>query len=462
MKKIFAVLLFLLMSAGVFAQRNSASQNVSAPQNISAPQKYALVIGNAAYTGLASLKNPVNDANDIASALEELGFTVDKVLDGGLDDMERAVQRLKNRLSVSKNTYGFLFYAGHGVQSGGSNYLIPVGANILNENSLRERAVSVQWALAELNDAGNELNVIVLDACRDNPFDWARGRGGSRGLSVVSNQPADSILVYATSAGSVAADGEGRNGLFTSQLLNNIKTPGMDVNDIFRQTGADVSQASNRRQIPAIYSQFFGRAYLNPKPIETAPQPVETAIAQPVPAPQPAPAQPVQPARPAPPAAPVQPVQPDKPEKVRVPAEDKAAKLWSVGASVGTTFSAPWFVGTVSGTLAPFKNSFLDVGVDIGLVSGLSNVDYYSFYPFIHYAVFVPFNETGGWYAGAGVGYMLATYQLLGSSEINENIFAVDFSTGVIIINMFNISYTLRTDFASASNKISVGYIKRF
>ena len=177
MKKIFAVLLFLLMSAGVFAQRNSASQNVSAPQNISAPQKYALVIGNAAYTGLASLKNPVNDANDIAAALQDLGFTVDKVLDGGLDDMERAVQRLKNRLSVSKNTYGFFFYAGHGVQSGGLNYLIPVGANILNENSLRERAVSVQWALAELNDAGNELNVIVLDACRDNPFDWARGRG---------------------------------------------------------------------------------------------------------------------------------------------------------------------------------------------------------------------------------------------------------------------------------------------
>jgi len=199
MKK-FALLITLIffLVASVFAQ-----------------QKYALVIGNGAYSdGLNKLNNPVNDANDVSAALQSLGFTVDKVLNGNLNQMESAIMRLKNLLSVSKNSYGFFFYAGHGVQSGGENYLIPVGANIPSENFLRDRAVSVQAMLAELNDAGNELNVIVLDACRDNPFSWKRS--GSRGLTVVANQPADSIIVYATSADSTAADGTGRNGLFTS------------------------------------------------------------------------------------------------------------------------------------------------------------------------------------------------------------------------------------------------------
>jgi len=253
MKKLFVVL-FFLAAALSFAQ-----------------QKYALVIGNGNYTGLSRLANPVNDANDMTAALQGLGFTVDKVLDGNLDQIENAIIRLKNRLSVSKNSYGFFFYAGHGVQSNGVNYLIPVGASISTENSLRDRAVSVQWALSELNDAGNDLNVVVLDACRDNPFAWARS--GSRGLSVISNQPADSIVVYATSAGSTAADGTGRNGLFTAQLFKNIATPGLEANEIFRRTGADVAQASNRQQIPAVYNQFFGNAYFGSVPVVSAPSP---------------------------------------------------------------------------------------------------------------------------------------------------------------------------------------------
>ena len=272
MKKIavFITLTFIL-AAALFAQ-----------------QKFALVIGNGNYTSIGKLNNPVNDANDVSAVLQGLGFNVDKVLDASLDQMESSIMRLKNRLSVSKNSYGFLFYAGHGVQSGGENYLIPVGANIPSENSLRDRAINVQWALAELNDAGNELNVVVLDACRDNPFSWKRS--GNRGLSVVANQPADSIIVYATSAGSTAADGNGRNGLFTSYLLNNLKTPDLAVDEIFKRTGADVARASNRTQIPAIYSQYFDTAYFGNKPtaaaaaqpqqITTQPQQITT---QPVP-----------------------------------------------------------------------------------------------------------------------------------------------------------------------------------
>jgi hypothetical protein len=244
MKKLFLVLCILAGCSLVYAQ-----------------QKYALVIGNGNYTALGRLKNPVNDAEDVSATLSALGFNVDKVLDGDLDTMENAIMRLKSRLSATRNSYGFLFFAGHGVQSNGVNYLIPVGANIPSAGFLRDRTVSVQAMLNELNDAGNELNVVVLDACRDNPFNWARS--GSRGLTVIENQPADSIVVYATSAGSTALDGEGRNGLFTSHLLNNLQTPGLEVKEIFNRTGEDVIAASNRQQIPAVYIQFFGNAYFD-------------------------------------------------------------------------------------------------------------------------------------------------------------------------------------------------------
>jgi hypothetical protein len=226
-----------------------------------AQEKYALVIGNGAYSSITKLNNPVNDANDMKAALESLGFRVEGLLNANRVQMEEAVERFKNKLRGSKTSYGFLFYAGHGVQSNGENYLIPVDADIRSESYLRDRAVSVQAVLDELNAAGNGLNVVVLDACRDNPFSWKRS--GSRGLQVVSNQPADSIIVYATGAGSTAADGEGRNGLFTSQLLKNLKTPGLEINEVFRLTGGEVARASEGRQRPAVYNQFYGTAYLS-------------------------------------------------------------------------------------------------------------------------------------------------------------------------------------------------------
>ena len=231
------------------------------------PQKFALVIGNGAYRNISRLNNPVNDANDMEAVLSELGFSVDKVLNGNLDEIENAIIQFRDRLSVTKNIYGFFFFAGHGVQSNGENYLIPVDANIQSEGNLRVRAVSVQAMLDDLNDAENELNIVVLDACRDNPFGWSRS--GSRGLAIVGRQPADSIVVYATSVGSAAQDGDGKNGLFTSHLLNNIVTPGIDVNEVFRRTMGDVVRASENRQRPAIYSQFSEIAYLGSAPSVT-------------------------------------------------------------------------------------------------------------------------------------------------------------------------------------------------
>ena len=266
MKKLFVVLLITL-AAGVYSQQNAA------------PQKYALVIGNGTYANFGSLRNAVNDANDVADALQGLGFTVDKLLNGNLNQMENAAIRLKSRLSGSRNSYGFLFYAGHGVQLDGVNYLIPADANIPDRNFLRDRTVSVQAVLDMLNEAGNALNIVVLDACRDFPATWSRT--ANRGLAVIPNPPADSIIMFATGPGQTASDGAGRNGLFTQHLLSNLKTPGLEVTEVFRKTGADVARASERQQLPAMNISFYETAYLGSRPVASAP-------VQPTPAPTPA------------------------------------------------------------------------------------------------------------------------------------------------------------------------------
>jgi len=223
-------------------------------------RKVALVIGNGNYNDLGRLNNPPNDARDMATALRSIGFEVDTVIDGSLRQMEQAVVRMSDRLSSGTDTTGFFFYAGHGVQSDGTNYLIPAGASIPSEDFLSERALSAQVVLNIMQRAGNDLNVVVLDACRDNPFSWSRS--GTRGLSAVSSQPPGSIIAYATSAGSTAQDGTGRNGVFTAELLKHITEPGVDIDDVFDLTAQGVMEQTGNRQIPAVYKQFFGSAYL--------------------------------------------------------------------------------------------------------------------------------------------------------------------------------------------------------
>jgi hypothetical protein len=245
--------------------------------------RYALVIGNGNYTELGKLKNPANDAHDIGEALKNLGFQVDSMTDADLPAMEDAVLRLGSRLSTAKDCIGFFYYAGHGVQSNGINYLIPADAHIPAEAFLKTRALAAQEVLDVLKEAKNQLNIVVLDACRDNPFSWARS--GTRGLSVVSAQPPGSILVYATSSGSVAQDGTGRNGIFTEQLLKNIQVPDIDVMEVFKRTGAGVQSASSGSQVPAVYNQYFGTSYLassakpagTPTTVATPATPAESA-----------------------------------------------------------------------------------------------------------------------------------------------------------------------------------------
>ena len=423
-KFILILLLLVLFPVFLFAQQNPGQDTLYTVE-----KKFALVIGNANYVGMSPLANPINDANDIAAVLEHLGFTVDKVLNGSLEQMESAVSRLKDSLSDAENAYGFFFYAGHGVQSGGENFLIPVNANIPSENALRNRAMSVQTVLDDLNDARNGLNVVVLDACRDNPFGWSRS--GSRGLSIVSRQPSDSIIVYATSAGQTASDGTGRNGLFTSHLKNHLATPGLEVSEVFRRTGAEVAQMSRNNQVPAIYSQFFGTAFLGETPSDFKGYITGSGATVIIGG------------------------------GAKVP---EPAKFWSVGASVGSSFAAPWVIGSLHGTIAPFRYSFLELGFDIGFIPGAADVGYYSMYPFAHYALFWPLvmNKIG-LYAGLGGGLMMVFYDFKKEDlDHSENNPVAAITAGANFFNMINVSYTFRTNFTGASNKAAVGYTYRF
>ena len=137
------------------------------------------------------------------------------------------------------------------------------------------------------------------------------------------------------------------------------------------------------------------------------------------------------------------------------------SRLWSIGISAGTAFTAPWIIGTLHGTIAPLRYSFLEIGFDYGMVSGVEDVGYYSFYPFLHYALFVPFVKKGGWHIGTGGGYMIIELDYP-EGAVSKITMAADLITGFNIGNIIDISYTLRTNFKTIENKISAGYTYRF
>jgi formylglycine-generating enzyme required for sulfatase activity len=235
--------------------------------------RYALVIGNSDYGELGQLKNPVNDAADMAAALRRLGFSTELLQNAELPQMEEAVVRFSDKLSRDTHSTGLFYYAGHGVQTQkGENYLIPVHASIPSETFLKTKALLSQAVLDSMQVAGNTLNLVFLDACRNNPFSWARST--TRGLAVVGYQPPGSIIVYATSSGSVAQDGTGRNGVFTGELLKNVETPGIDLDTILNRTAQGVMKATGNQQNPAVYKQYFKTAFLKGSGSQPKPSPV--------------------------------------------------------------------------------------------------------------------------------------------------------------------------------------------
>jgi len=229
-----------------------------------AKARVALVIGNGGYRN-APLANPTNDARAVGDALRRMGFQVVSLENASLRQMNDAVRQFGDAL---QGGVGLFYYAGHGVQVKGRNFLVPVDADIQREDEVPYKAFDVSQVLAKMEAARNPLNIVILDACRNNPFVRAsRGAGG--GLAQM-DAPVGSIVAFATAPGAEAADGASGNGLYTSQLLRFMATPGLKVEDVFKRTRVAVKQASGGRQIPWESTSLEGDFYFEPGAATTA------------------------------------------------------------------------------------------------------------------------------------------------------------------------------------------------
>jgi len=215
--------------------------------------RVALVIGNSQYPLIGKLKNPEHDAKDIAAALRKLQFKVTIKLNVNQEEMETAIAEFGER--IQKNSLGLFYYAGHGVQVNGNNYLIPVHSGIKKTRDIRYKAVDLNLLVDEMAYADNGKNIVILDSCRNNPLPQEKGRNSAKGLAR-TDAPPGTLIAYATSPGSVAIDGEGRNGIYTKYLLENIFTPGIPIEMVFKRVLQGVASDTGRKQIPWMSSSL--------------------------------------------------------------------------------------------------------------------------------------------------------------------------------------------------------------
>lgn len=240
--------------------------------------RVALVIGNAAYAGNASLTNPGNDAKAMSEVLRGLGFTVIEVRDGSKAQMMQAIANIKSTLQ-GKQAIGMLYYAGHGLQVDWRNYMVPIDAKMSKASEVPEQTVDLSQVIDAFKTAGNRMNIVVLDACRDNPF---AGTATGKGLAQL-DAPPGTFLAYATAPGNVAEDGDAKsaNGLYTQFLLQELKRPISKIEDVFKRTRLNVRTASSGRQIPwestSLEEDFFFR---QPSSVVQSPEQLEAQFKQ--------------------------------------------------------------------------------------------------------------------------------------------------------------------------------------
>jgi TPR repeat protein len=325
----FCQLACVMLMLGCSAQRtlspastNAADTTAAAPTTKSAAgsaaksaavtvaeHRVALVIGNGSYSA-SPLLNPVNDARAISEALEVMGFQVTRLENATIKQMSDAARDFGDALQTG--TVGLFFYAGHGMQIKGRNYLIPIGADIQREDEVSFNAFDVGLLLEKMEAAHGRVNIVILDACRNNPF--ARSfRSSSQGLAQM-DAPVGSYLSFATAPARVASDGKDGNGLYTQHLLNAMRTPGLKIEEVFKRVRVNVMADSDGQQIPWDNSSLTGDFYFIPPDqaatqatpaaqfhsADLAPAPAPTAdntvsLAKVSPSPQPAPASQVSP-----------------------------------------------------------------------------------------------------------------------------------------------------------------------
>jgi len=226
-------------------------------------QRVALVIGNSNYQGvLSKLSNTINDAKSIRDILKDRGFEVIYKENTTKRSTKESLNNFYEK--IQKGGVGMFYFSGHGIEVEGQNYLIPVDSDIKEKSDSEFEAISLNKITKRMQNAGNRLNIVVLDACRNDPFSKAIGVGG-----LAKVEPIGLFVSYSTGAGSVSSDGRaGGNGLFTKSLIKYMKQP-LDLQDVFQKSREEVYKESNQKQFPAIYNQTINGKFFFTLPTKT-------------------------------------------------------------------------------------------------------------------------------------------------------------------------------------------------
>lgn len=227
--------------------------------NGSQAKRIALVVGCNKYEHAGELKNPLNDAKSMKTKLEKLGFKVILRENPTLRELKMTVDDFG--IELKNYDIGLFYFAGHGVQVNGLNYLIPVEANLVAERFVEYDCLRADRVLGHMEQCDTDINIVILDACRNNPFErtWGRGING-RGLAMM-DAPKGSFIAYATAPGKTASDGEGNNGLYTEILCENIESENLSITQLFQKVRKSVMSKSNNQQVPweatSLTSDFY-------------------------------------------------------------------------------------------------------------------------------------------------------------------------------------------------------------
>lgn len=240
-------------AATVVTNPGASSSGVN---EISSANRLALVIGNSSYQ-VGPLANPANDAQAMARSLRETGFEVMQYTNLNKRELEESLRAFGGK--IQRGGVALFYFAGHGIQVKGVNYLVPIGARIEKEGDAEYEAVDAGRVMNELESAGSRLNIVILDACRNNPFSQ-RVRSLSRGLAVMS-APSGTVVAYATGPGEVASDGDGKNGLYTQELLKHMREPNLKIEEVLKRTRIAVKEKTNGQQVPWENTSLDGDFY---------------------------------------------------------------------------------------------------------------------------------------------------------------------------------------------------------
>ncbi len=242
---------------------------LSEQKSTRAEPRVALVIGNSNYKLVSPLANPENDAILMASTLSELGFDVTLKTDVTQKAMKRAIRDFGLRLRQSgRETVGLFYYAGHGVQAYGRNYLVPLGAPIQDESDLDIETINANGVLRQMESAGNAVNILILDACRNNPF-RSLFRSSNNGLGRME-APRGSLIAFSADHETVAMDGRGANSPYTEALVKTMTQPGLQIEQVFKKVREEVEITTGGRQLPVEENRLKGNFYFVPPPVAAA------------------------------------------------------------------------------------------------------------------------------------------------------------------------------------------------